>query len=90
MKMTVAKLKELKKQKDIYWNKFKNANDKLKKICTHPHSAIRTKVGYETDTLGNNGTNYYIDICTLCEAHIDSYGGVYGGYEGRAKYKEME
>lgn len=91
--MTITQLKSLKERKFKAWKLYKKLTVQLDENCTHPKRYMRTKMGYDTDTLGNNGTCDYTDICTLCGAHLDNYGGVYSGYDGYEKYpllKEKE
>jgi hypothetical protein len=85
--MNNVKLKSLKLLKDSLWRRFDIVSQKLAKNCHCPDSFMRTRVGYETDTLGSNGTSWYQDFCSVCGKQGKSYGGVYGNYSGGAKYK---
>lgn len=86
-KMTSTKLRALKKQRDALQVRLDQFDEKLHKNCHCPPQFMRTAVGYETDTLGNNGINYYSDWCSVCLKGHGTYGGVYGHYNGGPKHK---
>jgi hypothetical protein len=87
--MTNTKLKALKVRKDKAWATFKALNDKLDELCHCPEKFMVTEEGYETDTLGNNGTTRYYDSCEVCGKQGETYGGVYsGGYGAGANYRK--
>lgn len=88
--MNQRELKKLKKDRDARREQFNKIDQKLRDNCTCPESFMRTEVGYETDTLGSNGTSYYQDFCSVCGKYHDNYGGVYSSYRGGAKFTEAK
>lgn len=89
-KMTSAKLKALKKQRDALRDRFNKVDTKLSDSCHCPPQFMKTEVGYETDTLGSNGRSYYQDFCSVCGKYHGTYGGVYSSHRSGAKYPTAE
>lgn len=89
-KMNSVKLKALKKQRDEARAKFNKIDENLRENCHCPPQFMKTEVGYETDTLGSNGRNYYQDFCSVCGKYHGTYGGVYSSHRSGAKYPTAE
>jgi hypothetical protein len=89
--LTPTGMKRLKKKTAKAYEEYKKLYDELHERCTCPKEFMVTLTGYETDTLGCNGTNWYQDKCSVCGKYDGKeYGGVYGGRNDRANYREVK
>lgn len=73
VKMTVTKLLALRNKRDAFRNNFNAADEKLRKLCTHPRSRMSTVASYRSDTLGNNSYESFHDECGICGKWSETY-----------------
>jgi hypothetical protein len=75
-KLKFAEIRALKLKAEKTYERYTKLWSQLKDSCYCPDSFMVTRCHYITDTLGNNGENYYQDYCSVCN---QSQGAEYTG-----------